>query len=315
MPVLPYRSPEPVGDEVCQRPTALVGGTYFDRLSITVIVGRIIVKIGICAPATPFTREDANRVIALAIEHHQAADLIFHKQCFIEKGHFAGSDAKRLGAFVAMANDPAFDAIWFVRGGYGSCRIAEDAVKALKAPARKKSYMGYSDQGNLLGALYKAGIGWPVHGPMPGDIRRMGGDKAVLRALDWLVDGNARVLEKHMQRGPKYAAFNALTLAMMIGTPIMPDLKDHVLMIEEVSEHDYAFDRAMFTITTHLKGTGLAGIRLGRISDVPENDRPFGESAVQIAKRWCAKNGIAYLGAADIGHDIDNKVVPFGTLA
>lgn len=80
-------------------------------------------------------------MIVLAAGHHPQAELVFHKQCFIEKGHFAGSDAKRLEAFVAMANDPAFDAIWFVRGGYGSCRIAEGAVKALKAPARSKSYM------------------------------------------------------------------------------------------------------------------------------------------------------------------------------
>jgi muramoyltetrapeptide carboxypeptidase len=273
------------------------------------------VKIGICAPATPFTRADADRVTALAATHHPDVELVFHKQCFIEKGHFAGPDAKRLEAFVAMANDPGFDAIWFVRGGYGSCRIAQDAVAQLKAPARSKTYVGYSDQGNLLGALYKAGIGWPVHGPMPGDIRRECGDKAVLRALDWLARGDPKALESKMVRSQCHAAFNALTLAMMIGTPTMPDLKGHVLMVEEVSEYLYAFDRAMFSITSHLKDAKLEGLRLGRVSDVPENDRPFGETAQQIAKRWCAKNGIAFLGAADIGHDIENKVVPFGILA
>jgi muramoyltetrapeptide carboxypeptidase len=31
-----------------------------------------------------------------------------------------------------------------------------------------------------------------------------------------------------------------------------------------------------------------------------------------VARTWCARAGIAYLGRADIGHDIDNKVVPFG---
>jgi muramoyltetrapeptide carboxypeptidase len=29
-------------------------------------------------------------------------------------------------------------------------------------------------------------------------------------------------------------------------------------------------------------------------------------------QHWCARSGIAYLGRADIGHDADNKVVPFG---
>jgi muramoyltetrapeptide carboxypeptidase len=272
-------------------------------------------KIGICAPSTPFTRGDADKVLALAAAHHPSAELVFHNQCFLQTGHFAGSDAQRLDAFVAMANDPAFDAIWFARGGYGACRIAEDAVQQLKAPARNKSYMGYSDQGNMLGALYGAGIGWAVHGPMPADIRRTGGEGAVLRALNWLVTGDTAALDRHLVRGERYAAFNLITLSMIAGTPLMPDLAGHILIVEEVSEHLYAFDRAMFHVTTHLKGAGLAGLRLGRVSDVPENDRPFGATATQIAQHWCSKNGIAYLGAADIGHDVDNKVVPFGTLA
>jgi muramoyltetrapeptide carboxypeptidase len=272
-------------------------------------------KIGICAPSTPFTREDADRVIALSKAHYPEVELMFHTQCFVEKGHFAGSDQQRLDTFVEMANDPGFDAIWFVRGGYGACRIAEKAAKQLKAPARQKSYMGYSDQGNMLGALYKAGIGWPVHGPMPADIRRDGGEAAVLRGLDWLIKCDPKALESKLKKGQAHAAFNLMTLSMMIGTPLMPDLKGHILMVEEVSEYLYAFDRAMFHVTTHLKGRGLEGLHLGRVSDVPENDRPFGETAEQITKRWCKKNGIAFLGSADIGHDAKNKIVPFGMLA
>lgn len=271
-------------------------------------------KIGICAPSTPFTRDDAARVIALAAQSYPQAELVFDEQCFFENGHFAGSDAQRLDAFVRLANDPAFDAIWFVRGGYGACRIAEEAVRRLKAPAKAKTYLGYSDQGNLLAALYKAGIGWPVHGPMPTDIRREGGDASVLRALDWLMKGDPKSLESHIQTGNRYAAFNLMTLAMLVGTPLMPDVKDHVLMVEEVSEYLYAFDRAFFHVCEHLKGTGLAGLRLGRVSDVPENDRPFGETAEEIARRWCSKYGISYLGTADIGHDVANKIVPFGLI-
>lgn len=271
-------------------------------------------RIGICAPSTPFTREDAARVRSLAAESHPEAELVFDDQCFIEQGHFAGSDTQRLDAFVRLANDPAYDAIWFVRGGYGACRIAEAAVRQLKAPSRSKTYLGYSDQGNLLGSLYKNGIGWPVHGPMPADIRRQGGESAVKRSLDWLVKGDTKSLESHTEAGQQYAAFNLMTLAMMVGTPLMPDLKGHVLMVEEVSEYLYAFDRAFFHVGEHLKDAGLAGLRLGRVSDVPENDRPFGETAEEIAQRWCARFRIQFMGKADIGHDSANKVVPFGAI-
>lgn len=269
-------------------------------------------KIGICAPSTPFTREDAARVTALASASHPTAELVFHDQCFSESGHFAGPDSERLETFVELANDPAFDAIWFVRGGYGACRIAEDSVCNLKGAARNKLYIGYSDAGNLLGCLYRNGIGRVAHGPMPADIKREGGEAAVKRALDWMVHAGSTALEPHIQAGERYAAFNLMTLAMMAGTPLMPDLKDHVLMVEEVSEYLYGFDRAFFHVTSHLKNTGLAGLRLGRVSDVPDNDRPFGEGAEEIARHWCRKSGIPYLGRANIGHDADNKVVPFG---
>jgi muramoyltetrapeptide carboxypeptidase len=269
-------------------------------------------RIGICAPSTRFTRDDAARVAALAAASHPTAELVFHDQCFAESGHFAGSDAERMEAFVELANDPAFGAIWVVRGGYGACRVAEDAAGKLKAAARDKLYMGYSDAGNLLGCLYRNGIGRVVHGPMPADIRRENGEAAVKRALDWIVHSNPTALEPHIQAGERYAAFNLMTLAMMAGTPLMPDLKGHVLMVEEVSEYLYGYDRAFFHVTSHLKDAGLAGLRLGRVSDVPDNDRPFGEGAEEIAKRWCRKAGIEYLGRADIGHDADNKIVPFG---
>ncbi len=90
----------------------------------------------------------------------------------------------------------------------------------------------------------------------------------------------------------------------------MPDLTDHVVMVEEVSEHLYAVDRLMFQITNALPR--IAGLRLGAISNVPENDREFGQTEEQIAKFWCDRAGIPYLGRARIGHTADNHIVPFG---
>ncbi len=270
------------------------------------------VRIGICAPSTPFTRESADRVTILASGSHPEAELVFDEQCFLEQGHFAGSDEQRADSFVKLANDPDLDAIWFARGGYGAIRIAESAIGRLTEHARRKIYLGYSDAGNLLGGLYRAGIGTPAHGPMPADIARADGADAVRRALDWIVHRKTEALEPGLVGGEKYAAFNLMTLAMMTGTGVMPDLRNHILMVEEISEYLYAFDRAMFHLCRNLADKGLSGIRLGNVSDVPENDRPFGEEPDAIAKRWCEANGIPYLGRAAIGHDAQNRIVPFG---
>lgn len=264
-------------------------------------------RVAICAPAGPFTREDAARVEELA-KGRPDLELHFHPQCFASAGHFAGTDEQRLGAFLECANDPRIDAVWFARGGYGSNRIAHAAIAGLGEHAQGKQFLGYSDCGYMLAALYRAGIGHPVHAPMPADIRREGGEAAVARALDWL-SGNRSGLEASDDGHPR-AAFNLTTLAMLCGTPLMPGLANHVVLLEEVSEHLYAVDRLFFHVSAHL--AGIAGIRLGRVSDVPENDRPFGTSAEEIARDWCRRHAIPFLGEADIGHDSANRIVPFG---
>lgn len=264
-------------------------------------------RIAICAPSTPLTPEDAERVQALAASF-DGIDLHFHPQCFATEGHFAGSDAGRLAALLECANDPLFDAVWFARGGYGACRIAEAAIERLDHAARDKAFLGYSDAGYLLGGLYRARIGHPAHAPMPVDIRRDGGDAAIRRVLGWL-GGERDGLEPSLGKHP-VVAFNLMTLAMLCGTPLMPGLAGHVVMVEEVSEHLYAIDRLFFHVTAHLGG--IAGLRLGRVSDVPENDRPFGAEPKAIARYWCDRHRIPFLGAADIGHDAANRIVPFG---
>lgn len=265
-------------------------------------------RIAICAPATQIARADAARVLALAAAEFPEMALHFHEQCFASAGHFAGADAVRLAALLECANDASFDAVWFARGGYGSNRIALDAIEGLGPAAAAKAWLGYSDMGYLLGGLYRAGIGRPAHGPMVADGRRPGGDDALRRALGWL-RGDRAGLEGGLDGKPT-VAFNLTTLAMLCGTPLMPDLAGHVVLIEEVSEHLYAIDRLFFHVTAQLGS--VAGLRLGRVSEVPANDREFGADPQEIAQYWCARHGISWLGRADIGHDGANRIVPFG---
>jgi muramoyltetrapeptide carboxypeptidase len=107
-------------------------------------------------------------------------------------------------------------------------------------------------------------------------------------------------------------AFNLTVLSHMIGTDLVPDLFGHVLMLEDVDEHTYRSDRAFFQITNSANIRKVAGIRLGRFSAIPPNETAFGKTEEDVARHWCALGGMPFLGSADIGHDIHNKIVPFG---
>jgi muramoyltetrapeptide carboxypeptidase len=270
------------------------------------------VKIGIVAPATRLTPALADRVQALArnIYPDNPPELRFHPQCFLSDGHFAGGDTARATAFLEYAGDESLDAVWFARGGYGSCRIAA-AVSHLPPAALDKIYLGYSDCGYLLAALCKEGCR-VAHGPMPADLTRFDGASAVARSLRFLVEGAGATLEPSLKPGRKAAAFNITVLSQMLGTPVQPDLSGHVLMLEDVSEYMYRIDRSLFHITANPAVRLCAGIMLGRVSEIPANDPDFRQDEETVTRHWCKVSDIPYLGRADIGHDADNKIVPFG---
>ena len=269
-------------------------------------------RIAVVAPSSRFSREAAERVTAIAAETHPSVELHFHPQCFLAHNHFAGTDNDRGHALVEVSNDPGFDAVWFARGGYGACRIAETAIGRMGKAARKKIWLGYSDAGFLLGGMDRAGFSHLAHGPMPQDVVREGGEAAIARALAWLVSRNPGTLEPELEPGRRHLAFNLAVLGQLLGTPLEPDFSDRILLIEEVSEHMYAFDRAMFHLTANPNVQRAAGLRLGRVSDILPNDPDFGEGEEEIVRRWCAHGGIPYLGRAHIGHDSANRIVPFG---
>jgi len=273
-------------------------------------------KIAVVAPGGWIAPQVADATLALAasVYPNDVLQIHFHPQCFLSDGHFAGSDEARAAAFAEVANDPVIDAIWFARGGYGACRIAEQVVNRLGRAAMGKTYLGYSDCGALLGSLYRAGIGRPAHGPMPVDIKRESGDAAVLRALSYLVRQDADALEPTLDPALPALAYNVAVLSSVLGTPIEPPLEGHVLMLEEVGEYMYRLDRYLFHITSSRAVRKVAGIRLGRVSGTVENDPDFGAEEEAVMAYWLARSGIPYLGRAEVGHDVDNRIVPFGPL-
>ncbi len=278
-------------------------------------------KIAVVAPSNMLSPDVPPLLHGFVADRYgeRAPRIVFHPQCFVSSGHFAGPDAAREAALVEVANDPSVDAVWCARGGYGANRIAAAAIAKMGPAARAKPFVGYSDAGFLLAGLLRAGIGRPVHGPMPGEI--MSGDKgevAVARSLDWLLAADAPASDYLFGTFPpdtdprRVVAFNLTVFSHLLGTPLEPDLTGRVLMLEEVGEAMYRIDRTFYHITSSANVRRAAGIMLGRCAPITPNRPDFGEDEESVARHWCAVAGIPWLGRADIGHDSENKVVPFG---
>ncbi len=93
-------------------------------------------KIAVVAPSCTLDSSIPSRIAALL---PTGFEIDFHPQCFLNDGHFAGTDAARTAALVEVANDRSYDAVWFARGGYGACRVATPALEKMdKVAARAK---------------------------------------------------------------------------------------------------------------------------------------------------------------------------------
>jgi muramoyltetrapeptide carboxypeptidase len=271
------------------------------------------VRIGVVAPAGVLTDHGLlDRISAFVAGTYEGrVELLVHPQCRLADGHFAGTDEQRLAALLDYGNREDIEAIWFLRGGYGSNRIAAEAALRLGAAARRKKWLGYSDAGFLLAALHRAGFGQVAHGPMPVDLDRpVRGREAVSRALAWLVDGHPASLETSERPETPKLAFNLTVLSQLLGTPLEPDFAGRVLMIEDVGDYLYRYDRFLFHVTSNANVRRCAGIREGRLVADENPTAVFRTPEGGVVADWCRRSGIRYLGAADIGHDSDNKVVP-----
>src|ERR1700678_2115512 len=96
-------------------------------------------KIGVVAPSSRMSPDVAASVPALAERLYpgRTPEIVFHPQCFASPGHFAGVDEARARAFLDVANDESYSAVWFARGGYGSCRVVGSIMPRLRPPSRE----------------------------------------------------------------------------------------------------------------------------------------------------------------------------------
>ena len=204
---------------------------------------------------------------------------------FSRTAYLAGTDRERADDLNAMFADSNIDAIFCVRGGYGSGRLLRYLDYDMIA-ANPKIIMGYSDITAILNAIYLRTGMVTFHGPIAGgnfsdytydQYRRVLvtpeqsvriGEPPAFEVRPGVVDWENRlttivpgVAEGHLIGG------NLSLMVTLLGTPFEPQFDGAILFLEDVSEPPYSVDRML----THLWMAGkleqVAGIVLGKFTD------------------------------------------------
>jgi len=239
-----------------------------------------------------------------------------HAAC--RSGPWAGDADERLADLAWALTAEDVDVAWMARGGEGTAEVAARLPWAAVV-ARGMPVVGMSDITALHGGLCRRGIP-SVHGAMP----TTGWDPfqagAAWRALTapppWTLDAPPgapppTALRGGVARGPLVGG-NLTVLAAIAGTPLAPDTRGAILLLEDVDERAYRLDRCLVQLRLAGMLEGLAGVALGTFTDCPP---VAGLTAEAVLERHLRPLGVPVLAGLPLGHGPVQSAVPLGVEA
>jgi muramoyltetrapeptide carboxypeptidase len=233
-------------------------------------------------------------------------------------GYLAGHDEDRLADLNAAFANKEVDAIWCVRGGYGSMRLLAD----LDYPSlrrNRKPVIGFSDVTALHSAIHrKCGL-VTFHGPTARAQLTPFSTKSLAAAVmdhrdSCGVAPRAREIRPGKAKG-RIVGGNLSLITALIGTPFAPNFEGAILIIEDINEAIYRVDRMLRHLILAGALQQCAAIVGGDFR--PPKDEPTDDNRTldDVLGEAAIKAGIPCLAGAPFGHIPDQWTIPLGAIA
>jgi muramoyltetrapeptide carboxypeptidase len=272
-------------------------------------------RVALIAPAGPVTQERLD----IALDRCARLGLVPVPAAAVRSrhgGYLAGSDDERLEDLRWALTAPEIDAVWALRGGYGTMRLL-DRIDLAPLVERPRAYIGFSDNTAMHLALLARRV-VSFHAP------HAGGDASALAEQcfrDVLFDARAAgvlplpvqpatiTLRKGVAEGPLVGG-NLAILAGMCGTPGAPVARGAILFVEDIEEPAYRLDRMWTQLRLAGALDGVAGLAFGRFTDCRDRD-----SVRALLQQSADAAGVPAVMELPIGHEPDNWTLPLGVRA
>ena len=273
-------------------------------------------KIALVAPARTIGRDE----IAAAVKwiEDKGFVAVYDNRLFAEYHQLAGDDDFRAGILQDYLDRDDIDAIFCVRGGYGTIRIIDklDFTKFAKHP---KWIVGYSDVTVLHAKMQQLGY-QSIHGTMP--INFPNNTPEALESLyEALTNPSFRAKSRNLLQLNEISPFRSAPVEMtgeivggnlsvlysMLGSDLFPETDGKILFIEDLDEYLYHIDRMMMGLKRAGKLANLKALMVGAFSDMHDNTIPFGMTAKEIIYEKVKEYGYPIIWDVSAG-PIDNNL-------
>jgi len=237
----------------------------------------------------------------------------------LRRGYLAGTDEERARDLQSAFDDRRIDAIWALRGGYGTLRILDrlDLSRQQRDPI---PYIGFSDHTTIHARHVSLGV-ISFHGPHPAAAFPPE-TEAFFRQVLFQTEAAGPLPTRADDPAPRTLAGgrvearlvggNLALLAALCGSRDSLRAEGRILFLEDVGEPAYRLDRMLTQLERAGVFQGIVGLALGRFSEVPEADA---EAVVDVLTERVRRLGVPSVVDLPFGHVEHNCVLPEGTLA
>jgi muramoyltetrapeptide carboxypeptidase len=239
------------------------------------------------------------------------------------QGFVAGTTEERRTDLLEGLRRDDVDALFGIRGGYGSNYLLDDLTIA--KPDGVKVLLGYSDLTSLQVFLWQR-HGWvTTYGPMIAAGFDFGAGNAKgyeVHSLEsalfqiegtWTIGLQGEAMSSGVAEGRVLGGCMTL-VETTLGTPWELDTRDAILLLEDRGMKPWQVDRALMHLLQAGKFAGVRGIVLG---DFPDCEPPANTASVrEVCVRILGALGIPVVYGAPVGHTTRPLLtVPLGVRA
>jgi muramoyltetrapeptide carboxypeptidase len=233
----------------------------------------------------------------------------------LDNFQLGGTDSERAADFQAQLDDENVKAIWCARGGYGTVRII-DSLDFTNFKQHPKWIMGFSDVTVLHSQLNVERVA-SLHSIMPFTVPTA--PEEVKETLRQALFGEtisyaipSKSYDVNGTASGELVGGNISILYSLLGSKSAIDTKNKILFIEDLDEYLYHIDRMMYNIKRNGYFEQVKGIIVGSMTDMHDNEIPFGQNEVQIITEIAKDFSIPIAFQFPAGHQKDNRTLILG---
>lgn len=270
--------------------------------------------VGIICTARSFSSDDAQEAIrlfeswGLHIELGSTID--------VNVNQLGGTDEQRAADLQQMLDNPNIKAIWIARGGYGTVRIIDkiDFTAFLENP---KWLIGFSDITVLHNHIHNLGVA-TLHAIMPYSVPRASNEaketlKNALFNNDYSFCFPTNASNKIGTAEGLLVGGNLSIIYSLLGSKSSLNTHGKILYLEDLDEYLYHIDRMFYNLKRNGYFDHLAGLIIGGMTDMHDNQIPFGYDVKQIVLDICKEYHFPICFDFPAGHISDNRALKLGT--